>query len=602
MDKIKNILKRNKFIKSLYSILQLLFVSIKTRDIMPIINYIKIANHLIRISYKLPIFYSCSLLKLSKTSKIILTSGRLSFSTNKISHKDIKSRFVMEKNSKIIVRGNYSFYCGADILLKENAVLSLGNSWTNCGCQIRCGNKIQIGDGCAFGRNVSILDSDFHLIFDDNKQIINSSKPIIIGNNVWIGQNAIILKGVTIGSNSIISAGSIVTKNVPPNTIVAGNPAKIVKENISWSSECISQPPILGVKCNGCKVCSLVCPVGAIDIVKNELDFEYPKINKEKCINCGKCVKFCSEISKPQNQNKIKPKVYACWNKDKEVRLMSTSGGIFSAIAKQIIQNGGYVCGAIYNKDLLVEHIVTNKMEDIKLLRQSKYIQSNLNNSFPLIKDLLDNKTIVLFVGTPCQVASLKKYLNKDYINLYTVDFICLGVNSPKAYKQYFKFLEDKYKSKIISVQFKNKDFGWNTFHTKVIFENGEIFYGQRYEDLFYKGFIGKRSLFFRESCYNCSFKDFPRFSDISLGDFWGVKKKYDNDKGTSVVMLNSSKGENLFELIKNDILFYKEKLSKVKNGNPAIYISKNIPPEYNEIKKDVNNMNFEMFINKYIN
>ena len=279
---------------------------------------------------------------------------------------------------------------------------------------------------------------------------------------------------------------------------------------------------------------------------------------------------------------------------------MSTSGGLFSAIAKQIIQNGGYVCGAVYNKELLIEHIVTNKIEDIKLLRQSKYIQSDLNNSFPLMKDLLDNKKTVLFVGTPCQVASLKKYLNKEYTNLCTVDFICLGVNSPKAYEQYLKFLEDKYKSKIISIQFKNKDFGWNTFHTKIVFENGQIYYGQRYEDLFYKGFIGKRSLFFRDSCYNCSFKDFPRFSDISLADFWGVKKKYDNDKGTSVVMLNSKKGKYLFDLIKKDIVFHKANINDVKKGNQALYISKNIPQEYNEIKSSINNINFEEFINKY--
>ena len=601
MNKIKNFLKKYKFIKKFFFIGKVFFISLKNLDVMPILNTMKIIKHLVRLSYEIPIFYCGSIIKLHKTAKIIVSGGKLIFGKGKISYFDKKSRFVMEQNSKIVIKGNFSFSCGADILLKENAVLSIGNSWTNFDCQIRCGNKIQIGDNCIFGRNVNISDSDFHLIFDNNKQIVNSSKPTIIANNVWIGHNAIILKGVTIGSNSIIAAGSVVTKDVPPNAIVAGNPAKVIKENIFWSSKCIPQPPILGIKCNGCKVCFLVCPVDAIEMIKDELGFEYSKINKEKCINCGKCVKVCSEISKPVNKNKIEHKVYACWNKNEEIRLMSTSGGMFSAIAKQIIQNDGYVCGAIYNKDLLVEHIITNKIEDIKLLRQSKYIQSNLNNVIPSIKDLLDNNKIVLFVGTPCQVASLKKYLNKDYENLFMVDLICLGVNSPQAYKQYLAYLEDKYKSKIISVQFRNKDFGWKKPYTKIIFENGEKYYGQINEDLFYKAFIGKRSLFFRESCYNCSFRDFPRFSDISLGDFWGVNKKYDNDKGTNVVMLNSKKGKYLFDLIKKHINFYISNIDALIEGNPAIYISKDIPSEYNKIKIDINNMDFEEFVNKYI-
>ncbi len=334
---------------------------------------------------------------------------------------------------------------------------------------------------------------------------------------------------------------------------------------------------------------------------KDELGFEYPKIDKRKCINCGKCLKVCSEILKPLNNNTNKPKVYACWNKEENVRLLSTSGGIFYAFAKTIIQKGGYVCGAIYNKELLVEHIITNRLEDIEKLRQSKYVQSNLNDVFVRIKALLEKGEEVLFVGTPCQCAGLKKYLNKEYDKLWVIDFICLGVNAPLAYKQYLKYLENKYNSKIVSIQFKNKDFGWNTFHTKVVFENGQVYYGQRYQDLFYKGFIGAKSLYFRESCYNCSFKDFPRIADVSLGDFWGVNKKYDADKGTSVVMLNSKKGEDIFNLIKKDLIFYKENFGNVKNGNHAIYISKNTPVEYAKIKKDLHSMGFEEFIKTYI-
>ena len=602
MDKLKDLYKKYKIVKILYTFLRFLYYLYKRPDFMPLLNLLRLKNRILNLSYGLVMLYTGTTFKLDKTSKIILNGGDLHIGTNKLSLFDKKSRIRMDRNSRIFVNGNYSFSCGADILLLENAKLSLGKSWTNYDCQIRCGNKIEIGNNCIFGRNVNISDSDFHPIKNDKGEYINASRPVVIGDNVWLGHDCIILKGVTIGNGAIIAAGSVVTKDVPPCSIVAGNPAKVIKENIKWSRENTHQPSILGVKCNGCKICSLICPVSAIEMVKDELGFEYSKINKEKCMNCGKCIKVCPEINKAKNNNTNKPQIYACWNKDKETRIMSTSGGIFSALAKVIINKGGYVCGAIYNKNLLVEHYVTNKLEDIDKLRQSKYIQSDLKNVFIEIKDLLEKNKIVLFTGTPCQNAALKKYLSKDYKNLYTMDFICLGVNSPIAYKKYIEDLETKYKAKVISVQFKNKDFGWNIFHTKITFDNGEIYYGQKYEDPFYKCFIGKKSLFFRESCYNCSFKDFPRIADISVGDFWGVKKKFDADIGTSVVMLNSSKGLLLFKQIRQDISSYKENLKQVKNGNPALFISRNMPSEYKQIKNEISTLSFDALCKKYLN
>ena len=589
------------FIRPFYNTGRLMLASVKTREPRIILNALKLRKNLINLSGQIPQFYSGSLLKIHKTAKIIVHGGQLAFNTNKIASNDHGSRLVMEKGARLVVKGNFRFFYGADILLKENAVLSLGNSWTNSHCQIRCGNKIQIGNDCMFGRNVNISDSDFHPISDASKRILNPSAPVIVGDQVWIGHDAIILKGVTIGNGAIVAAGAVVTKDVAPHTIVAGNPAKVIKGNIFWEGHCIPQPPKLGVKCNGCRVCSLICPVQAIEMIKDELGFEYAHINEDKCIRCGKCIRHCAEISKPVNMNRYEPKVYACWNKDPQTRLLSTSGGIFSAIATAIIKQGGYVCAAIYSKDNMVEHKISNRLEDIEKLRQSKYIQSNLGNVFPQMRDLLEQHKTVLFVGTPCQCASLKKYLNKEYPNLWLIDFICLGVNSPKAYQRYLSYLEKQYNSKVISVQFKNKDFGWNTFHTKIVFENGEVYYGQRYKDPFYKGFIGKRSLYFRESCYHCCFKDFPRFADISLGDFWGVKKKYDEDKGTSVVMKKKKKGEKLFNSTKHDIYFYRETFAHVKRGNPALYISKDMPVEYGSIKGTLNTMDFDKFINHYI-
>ncbi len=586
-------IKRNRITDFLLSLGELFVISVKSLDIMPFFNVIRIFRNLVRFFHKIPAFYCYSIIKLHKTAKIVLSGGTFNFGSRQLSHFDKKSRLVMRKNTKFIVRGNSTFSCGTYILLRDNAVLSVGNIWVNYDCKIICENKIEIGNGCGIGINVLIQDSDFHSIYDDNKNIINPYKPIIIGDNVWIGANATILKGVTIGSNSIIGACSVVTKDVPPNSIVAGNPAKVIKENISWSGEKFPQKSVLGVKCNGCKVCSLVCPVGAIEMIKDDLEFEYPKINKEKCIKCGKCIQCCTEISKESNDKKTNPKTYSCLNKNTPRKSLSASGEIIYSLAEKTIQNGGYVCGSIYNKHFLAEHIITNKISDIKYLIQPKYIQSDLKDVFPSIKILLD-KNKVLFIGTPCQCAGLKKYLNKDYENLFMIDFICLGVNSPKAYKQYIKHLESRFKSKVVSVQFDNKNFA------EIIFENGQVYYGQKDEDLFCKGFVGGRSLFLRESCYNCSFKDFSKNSDISLCDYWKTNRKNYDDRETSTIILNSKKGKYLFDLVHKDIDFRKDNINDVITSNPEIYVPQIMPCEYKEIKNDINNMDFEEFINKY--
>lgn len=108
----------------------------------------------------------------------------------------------------------------------------MGSGYINTGAFIACFHHIKIGNNVAIAENVTIRDDDSHtLLYDGYVQ----GKPIEILDNVWIGMNLTILKGVTIGEGLIVVAGSIVTKNVRPNTLVAGAPAKVIKENISWS-------------------------------------------------------------------------------------------------------------------------------------------------------------------------------------------------------------------------------------------------------------------------------------------------------------------------------------------------------------------------------
>ena len=595
MQKLKDLYKRYKIIRIIYN----LYRYLKFCDLQMFINKIRY-NKNVTLNTDSSFFapLAGTNIQFGKNSNIFIR-GSLIFNYYKIRFSKKEMNIKLEQDAQIQVLGNFSFFYGGDLMVKKGAKLILHSGYANRNVEIRCENRIEIGDNVAIANGVVIMDSDFHTIFYDNNSC-NASAPIYIGNNVWIGVNATILKGVTIGDGAIIASGSVVTKDVPANAIVAGNPARIIKENISWK---LDTPPHKKFKrCNGCSACKQICPVGAISIQKNNLGFDEAIINLEKCIHCGLCDKVCAEKNDYDSKNRKKPTLYAAWSKDEDIRINSTTGGLFSELALAFIkENEHYVCGAIYTKNHLVKHIITDKKPDIEKLRQSKYIQSEMGNCYSEIKTLLNNNKKVLFVGTPCQVVGLYKYLGKEYENLYTIDFICLGVNSPTIYRKYLDELENQYGSKIKQVWFKNKTNGWNNFSTKIIFENGEEYLQSRWDDHFMQAFIGLKSLFLNETCYSCKFKNYPRNADITLGDFWGVSQKLDENKGTSAVFLNNKKGAYLFKNIVKNIHYKKRKLREVNNGNMALFISKQKPSEYLELQEQCQNMNFSEIYNKYI-
>ena len=222
--------------------------------------------------------------------------------------------------------------------------------------------------------------------------------------------------------------------------------------------------------CTSCNACYNICPVHAIEMIEDKEGFKYPKVDKQKCINCGLCEKVCPIKNKVlREENNKMPTVIAAWSKDNDIRLDSTSGGIFSELAKEIYKENGFVCGAIYNKEWLVEHYISNNINDIDQLRSSKYLQSDIKDNFKKIKELLEQENKVLICGSPCQIAGLYNFLHKkEYENLYTCDFICRGMNSPKIFRGYIKELEEKYHSEIKKIKFKNKIHGWHNFSTKI--------------------------------------------------------------------------------------------------------------------------------------
>ena len=195
-------------------------------------------------------------------------------------------------------------------------------------------------------------------------------------------------------------------------------------------------------QCTGCGACKNICPKGAIKMEMDSSGFMYPVIDNNLCINCGLCKKTCPILEKFKPNRFDKPNVYATWSKNEKNRYISTSGGMFFELAKYVIENDGYVIGARYDENNMVEHFLVNDIDGLELLRQSKYLQSNTKNIFNEAKDILKSGKTLLFSGTPCQIAGLLKFLKKDYDNLITVEFICRGVNSPKAYKCWLSEIE----------------------------------------------------------------------------------------------------------------------------------------------------------------
>lgn len=325
--------------------------------------------------------------------------------------------------------------------------------------------------------------------------------------------------------------------------------------------------------CCGCNACGDICAHKAITFKTDIEGFWYPEVDMNKCTDCGLCEKVCPIIHKAKEERYNTARVFAAYNKNESVRLDSTSGGIHSALAEVMYDRKAYVCGAIYNDDYAVSHFVSPDRKMLPKIRSSKYLQSSMEGEFIEIRNILREGKDVFYCGTPCQVHALYNFLRKPYPNLTTCDFICRGVNSPKVFLSYMDMLEKQYGSKATEIKFKNKKWGWHNFSMRVNFANGQQYCKDRWHDLFFIGYLQSGN-FARPSCYECKFKGFPQKADITLADFWGIEKidpSMDQDKGTSLVMVNSDKGLELFNAIKSQIEWKEFTIEDARMGNPAL-------------------------------
>lgn len=352
-------------------------------------------------------------------------------------------------------------------------------------------------------------------------------------------------------------------------------------------------------KCNGCGVCALRCPKEAIVMKEDEEGFLYPEVDFKKCIKCNLCKKICPNHEYDQNQN---IKTYMAVNNNEIERKNSSSGGIYYILSKYIIEKKGIVFGVKYDKELIVCHDYADNLEEIKKFQGSKYVRSDLRNSYKDVEKFLKEDRYVLFTGTPCQCQGLRSFLGKEYNKLITCDIICHANPSPKVFELYKQNIEKKYNSKIKNIIFRDKNkYGWHSgSHTTVVLENGNIYDIPEYCNSFLNELIN------RPSCHSCYFCSENRLSDFTIGDMWGIEKidpkMKDDNTGISLLSVNSNKAQNIFKEIKNNFYFKEipQKIAFKYNHHENVSIHKNRNKFFTGIVNGkINNNNVIYYMNK---
>lgn len=357
--------------------------------------------------------------------------------------------------------------------------------------------------------------------------------------------------------------------------------------------------PILADKnqCTGCTACANICPKSCIEMKEDDEGFAQPVIDNSKCISCLACERVCPILSNRTPKDE-ETKAYAALSKNDETRLESSSGGIFSELAKLILQSNGIVYGAKYDDDFKVIHTGIEDIESLKELRGAKYSQSDLSTIFQIIKTQLNNGRQVLFSGTPCQIGGLKAFLKKDYDNLYCIDFVCHGVPSPLVWKKYIEYRSQVDADNQVPeyINLRNKESGWSHYSYQVEFaySKSNHYLCQNDKDLYMSLFVNNYIL--RRSCSNCYYKGYSRESDITLGDFWGIwdiLPSMDDNKGTSVVFTHSNKGEKLLNSAAIHLQSNNVTLDQATMMNPSL-LKSSLPKENRErVLKEISQNGF---------
>lgn len=351
-------------------------------------------------------------------------------------------------------------------------------------------------------------------------------------------------------------------------------------------------------ECCGCSACMNVCSKNAIHMETDEKGYLYPAINENECINCGLCEKVCP-LRDDLTEIGFEQTAYGVKNKDQNERKRSSSGSVFIEVAKWILNQGGVVYGVELDSDFNVKFGSAETLEDVRKFQGSKYVQSEKNDVFRKIRKDLNAEKMVLFTGTPCEVAGLKHFLRKDYDNLYTLDLICHGVPSWKSLQIYVEEKEKRYSSYIKELRFRDKSYGWRNQELFMKLNNGKVYHAPIWEDTFYRLFTNNYIL--RDSCYTCKYANMNRQGDITIGDFWNIKnvnKEFEDNLGVSSIIINSEKGKYLFTLIRDKFDCIKCSLADITQTN--LYSPSLKPEKYKAFQTDCFENGFEYCLKKY--
>lgn len=358
--------------------------------------------------------------------------------------------------------------------------------------------------------------------------------------------------------------------------------------------------------CCGCRACGDGCPVGCISFEKDKEGFFYPIVDETACIHCGKCVRICPEFN-PQH-NETPDKVIAAYAESEEARRQGSSGGLFGVIATYIIKQGGKVWGAAFDGDLKLRHTCATKLEELKPLMRSKYLQSDSSGCYAAIADDLKKNILTLFVGTPCQCNALRNFIGKECEHLNLIDLICHGVPSQDLFDRSIKWLEDKKGIKVIGFSFRSKYKG--ALHPQAFsysyVKNGKMgqVNGLHYQFPFYFGF--QKYITLRPACYRCKWACTQRAGDITLGDFWGVEKLnegLDSKTGISEVIVNTAKGHKLIHSIAADSLIWTQEFAfeQVADSNGCLQSPTPLKAEREALFNCLENEPFDDAVKKHL-
>ena len=352
-------------------------------------------------------------------------------------------------------------------------------------------------------------------------------------------------------------------------------------------------------KCCGCTACANVCAHNAITMLPDAFGFLYPKVDESKCVDCGLCDKVCAfNEDYDKSLNLLAPDVYGARHKDMDEVMKSRSGAAFVAISDYVLEQGGVVYGVGYKDHFRVAHKrATTKIERDEF-RGSKYVQSDLSGIFKQVKEDLRNGLFVLFSGTGCQCAGLNAYIGKKLReNLFLVDIVCHGVPSPYIWRDYLSYIEKKHSDTIVTVDFRNKlKYGWKAHIETFGLANGKMKKSTVFTKIFYA------HIMFRHSCGKCYFCNTIRPSDLTLADMWDKKKNFpeinNDNKGESLLLINTEKGREIFEAIKDGLQYFKTTVDKLMQ--PNLKSPSKINPKRTQFEIDYTNSGFYKTISKY--